>query len=216
MSCIMKKLMLLILVVCVSASVLSAAVQCTTLSGGTLQGLITAGSCDSQDKTFSNFTYTGSLAANLINVTLIFDQIGSTTDEHGWNFAPIAVTWNSGFTLGYTISVLAGNPGVLIFQSKDQINTGSIPNSIVVTDTQTVGTMTMNGAAVGNETKEITYPGVVSINTSTVAVIPAGNGMQSYEQDWFENTAAPEPVSLLLVGAGLLGLGFVQRRRRKV
>jgi hypothetical protein len=86
-----------------------------------------------------------------------------------------------------------------------------------MTDVQTgVGTLTTTGVA-GSETLQVSYPGLQSITTSSAATIPTGSGLLSFEQEWFESTAnaTPEPITMLLAGAGLLCLGFLQRRPRK-
>ena len=110
-----------------------------------------------------------------------------------------------------------GNPNVSIFTSKDQIDSGLVPNGVVVTDIQTgVGTLTTLGV-LGQETAQVAYPGLQSITTTSTASIPAGNGLLSFEQEWFERTASsvPEPAGMSLIGAGLLGLSLLRLRRRK-
>jgi hypothetical protein len=195
-------------------------------SGGSLAVLIalpTTGpdaGCQSQDKIFSNFAYDplgGSVSASNITAGLVFQQPGGNTDIHGWNFIPTVGSWATGFTLSFTISIAPGNPNVSIFASKDQIDSGLLPNGVVMTDVQTgVGTLTTTGVA-GSETLQVSYPGLQSITTSSAATIPTGSGLLSFEQEWFESTAnaTPEPITMLLAGAGLLCLGFLQRRPRK-
>ena len=86
-----------------------------------------------------------------------------------------------------------------------------------MSDMQTgVGTMTTNGTTTGLETLQMTYPGMQSITTTATATVPAGDTLLSFEQEWFEYTAAavPEPMAMFAVGAGLLGLSLLRLRRR--
>ncbi len=175
--------------------------------------------CQSQDKIFSSFAYSGGggVAATDVLAGLVLQQAGGT-DIHGWVFVPADGTWTTGFTLSYTISVAPGNPGLVIFASKDQIDSGFLPNGIVMTDVQTgVGTLTTKGG-LGLETTQVLYPGLTSVTTVATAVIPAGNGLLSLEQEWFEETVAatvPEPAAMFLVGAGLVGLSLLRRHQRR-
>jgi hypothetical protein len=203
--------------------VVAAPIACPTgASLATLIALPTTGpnaGCQSQDKIFSNFAYsplTGGVSASNITAGLVFQQVGGTTDIHGWNFIPTVGSWGTGFTLSFTISVATGNPGVSIFASKDQIDTGLVPNNIVMTDIQTgVGTLTTTGASTAAETLQVSYPGLQSITTTSTATITGGNGLLSLEQEWFENIASstPEPAAMFLVGTGLLGLSLLRRRK---
>ncbi|HEX8984566.1 MAG TPA: hypothetical protein VF767_04015, partial [Bryobacteraceae bacterium] len=164
-----------------------------------------------QDKLFNNFSYStsGATAAADVSATLVFQPGVNLQDIHGWIFAPTTGPWSTGFTLGYTISVLAGS-NATINTAKDQSNTGILPNPVVVTDTQTPNagsaqTITTAGQ-MGQETAQISFsPSASSVATSTTAVIPTGSLLQSYEQDWFEGAAAaavPEPSTWTY---GLLG-----------
>jgi len=189
----------------------------------TLVALPTTGAdagCQSQDKIFSDFVYTpltGGTVASAITAVLVFEQPGSGTDIHGWDFTPTTGSWTTGFTLSFTISVAPGFPDVSIFASKDQIDSGLVPNGLVMSDIQTgVGTLVTNGTSTALETEQVMYSGVQSITTTSTADIPSGDTLLSFGQEWFEHTdAVPEPAPMFLVGAGLLGLRLFGLRRRR-
>jgi len=181
----------------------------------TLAALIRLGAagCTSQDKTFSSFSYAGAVGdpATTILSHLIFQ--GGVQVLHCWSFRHGYGTtnaWVSGFSLGYTITVTPPAGLTTIVGSKDQIDSGFIPNGVVMNDTQSagVGLLSTNGLLVANETTQKAYAGVTSINTSSVATIPAGSQLIKYDQEWQENvgTAVPEPTTLLLLGSGMAGL----------
>ena len=228
----MKRLLLLTAILVAATTVLSAdPIQCSTAA--TLADLVTfsaSGGCISQDKIFSNFVYSGGGSITAGDVTVHLVAILGDNDVHGWSFNPVNnSSWDTGFTLSYTISVAPGNPGLSIFESSDQINTTFRPNRVVVTDLQTgigpgdtnPGTLTMTGVSNGTETSSTAVPySDSSIHTvSTFSFAPSGprtGSLLSYEQDWYEQlTSAPEPVTFLLIGSGLIGLTFLRRRIRK-
>jgi hypothetical protein len=204
----------------------AAIVPCPGLT--TLANLLTIASgagngCLEQDKIFSNFAYSlGATDAALVNASVVFSSGGPTTEIHGWVFARTG-TWTTGFTLSYDIAVAPGNPLVSIFQAKDQANTGAIPNTTAIADTQTpnVGApyvISVNGGAAGNETaSHLLASNAQSIHTSSAVVIPGGNLLVSYEQDWFESTSGvPEPGTwaIMLGGRALIAIGRFRPSRR--
>ena len=199
----------------------------------TLQDLINdnaIGGCQHLDKIFSNFSYsgTGAEAANLVDATHEFT--GSSTglnDVHGWLFQ-LAGGWASGFTLSYTITVDTNcltdpNCGTdlgldtshqAVFASVDQEQSGLTPNNTAITDTQVIaGVLHIMGTSTAAETAQINYTPVTTITTTSVYTVSGNSGLQSYEQNWFEeSTAVPEPRTFALCGGALLLLGLFRKR----
>lgn len=214
----MSRLLVLTVMVFAAVAVLPAVpIACPTSGALTVLTGMSSEGCLSQDKIFNNFEYTpvaGGVSATNINFNLV-SQSG-TSDVHGWSFVP-TTAWVLGFTLSYDITVAPGNPLFAIVLSKDQINTGGVPNGIIINDTQTGVTPSplVTSGTIGGETAFSNSYNLQTIHTSSVATIPAGRNLLSYEQDWFQGSSIPEPMSFVLIGTGLLGLGLMRRRVRK-
>lgn len=213
----MRRLLVLSVIVFAAAAVLPAQpIDCPESAAlSVLTGMSEEG-CLSQDKIFSNFLYTpaeGGVSADNINVNLVLRT--GTSDIHGWSFIP-EVAWTLGFTLSYDITVAPGNPAIAIVLSKDQMNSGGVPNGITISDEQTGVTpspLVLTGT-MGGETLFSNPYRLQTVHTESTATIPEDTNLLSYEQDWFE-ASVPEPVSFVLIGSGLLGLGLVRRRVSK-
>ena len=209
----MSKIFVLSMVLLASVAVVQAElVPCPESGALTLLTGLSSDGCISQDKIFSDFAYSGDVAAADVNINLVL-QTG-TSDIHGWSFVPLTA-WGVGFTLSYTITVAPGNPLVAIIQSKDQMNSGSIPNTVTINDIQTGVTpspLVLSGAGAGIETVFSDLYNLQTVHTVSTATVGAGSNLLSYEQDFVESTGIPEPVSFVLIGSGLLGLGLLRRR----
>lgn len=175
----MKKISFVLFLTLVMVGTMSATItQCPTST--TLAALIALGqgvenACQSQDKLFYNFSYTPLGDAGNVNATLIFAASATPPigDLHGWIFTHATGTWTSGFTLSYVIQVAAGNPLVVIATSKDQINSGALPNTVTMVDTQvgngSPGSQTLNTFGLPlMETVQVPWSGTTMITTTSV------------------------------------------------
>jgi hypothetical protein len=209
----MSKIIVLSVVLFAAVGVLPAVpVACPESGALTMLTAMTADGCQSQDMIFSNFVYAGDVAAADVNINLVL-QTG-ISNIHGWSFIP-ETAWVEGFTLSYDITVAPGYPLAAIIQSKDQMNSGDIPNGVSINDIQTGVTpspLALSGAT-GIETVYSNLYNLQTVHTATTATVAAGSNLLSYEQNFVESTGIPEPVSFVLIGAGLVGLALSRRRR---
>lgn len=222
----MRKLLVLTVILFVAASVVSAApVACSGLT--TLAMLIAASGpgngCNSQGVTFNNFTYTGgqpgqtSILAGSVLTSLVTSHLGNNYSD-GFSFNVNNVEWDTGFTISYSITVNGAIPNLFLDRSKDQINSGQVPNGVTTSDQQSLGVspnpLLTNGFATNNETIQSNQYSLLTNTTTTTVVVPADSNLTSYEQDFY-GTVVPEPVSFVLIGSGLIGLAFLRRRLSK-
>ncbi len=226
----MKRVLLLIVALIVATTVGSAATMCVSTTMATLVGYGSAG-CEVQGVLFSNFQFlslgTGSNQISdlsLINATLSSDN-STMPFTQNWVFSSTTSggTFRAGFTLSFDVSVVSGNPyGVVgLVQSTDYLNTGAIANLDTAVDNQTglptnvtpnpLSTAGCSGCGLKTSDPYL----LTSIHTATTVTVPTvgGRPVSTFEQDFA--SIAPEPVTFVLIGSGLIGLAFVRRRFRK-
>jgi hypothetical protein len=233
----MRKLALGVFVVVFAAlsagNLLATQLACPTAT--TLDVLMTqtagglANACFSQDKLFYNFVYTptGSAGpASSVQSALLFQQ-GTGLDIHGWNFS--SNSWIQGingpaaFTLGYTIQVCPSGSAcfgnVLPFMRITGADAVYSPVSLFPAGNEVVNwsngaTATLTNSNGGPE------PSTGNINVNSlgpISVSAAWTGTGGITQNTlrFYETTVPEPMSFVLIGTGLLGLGLLRRRARR-
>jgi hypothetical protein len=105
----------------------------------------------------------------------------------------------------------AGGPVTAIFTVNNLIGGGVGP--FVLTASAPVGTLTHTFTASGSAQDGPTILGAFTNDHAEFQLTFTGNAVQSLDAT-IEIVGAPEPISLALLGTGLLGLGLVRRSRR--
>ena len=221
----MKSKLLLFIGGVVLASSASAAALCqNVLVAGNFQELITAGSCNVGNVLFSGFN------TNMGATNLLVSTNGGASSAFG---ALMGFTYNyvggtlPGGTVGWTATFDAtAGVGCPVLSTCGLVGTASqihvfVPNPAVVNNTFTggfAGTNSVNGSSLAAQSVQTSFT-MVSAPTSVV-YLANYNGLgnlSSFETDMVtaSTSAVPESASLVILGTGLLGLGFIKRSRNK-
>jgi hypothetical protein len=165
--------------------------------------------CESGDKIFSNFAFSGALPTDT-TLELQTQTLGPI-DLHG-------VTWNSNFigsfSASYDIAVdLVMSPNMRIVRVSGDL---SNPSNLG-TPTNVKQLFLESGAPDGTLTSTAGSPGTpLVVDTTALHVVdtytPLGGAAVSISNT-FAEAAVPEPVSLFLMGSGLLVLAKLKRAR---
>jgi PEP-CTERM motif len=166
-------------------------------------------SCLQQDKIFSNFTLqSGTLPADL-GLTLDLATLGGGVDVHTVNLT--SANFGSNFTLTYNLAVSGSTEAVVRV-------TGGILNSPSLSPASLTKTVS-NGAFSGSTTtSNSTSADIIVPNLTALDVMDAftaGGGGVTNIANSFVQSSVPEPGTTALLGAGLLALGMISRRRSK-
>jgi hypothetical protein len=192
-----------------------------------------AGGCVIGDKLFSNFVYgsTGHGNGVAVSDTAVFltpvniDGVnpgpGILFSSAGWVVGSASPVTNSfvDSSIAFTVTVV-GSPlfiegGTLALSSYSTTGTGIADITETINPSGTQLQVDGNGPfAITKAFAPTTTVSVLKDLLVTVPILGTGTGgfaqINSFEED-FNQTEAPEPVSMALIGSGLLGLGLWRR-----
>jgi hypothetical protein len=201
------------------------------VDGGTMASYeaLGAGGCVIGNALFSNFGYGSTAFGNgtkVADTAVVLTPVdgsggpGIIFSSDNWFVSPIAsMPSQVDSTISFTVTILDGSPligaGILTLPSSSWAGrgtgTGDIGETITPSGTQLK--VFANGVSVSS--KEFPATNTVSVLKDVRVYVPKGVAgpdfaqITSFEEDFSE---APEPVSVVLIGSGLLGLGLWRQR----
>jgi len=196
--------------------------------------LVSGYECQYGDKIFSNFTFISSAMGGATAVTSDGVTVAPITDIYGNLGLEFNGSWtaNNGQTsdsaIGFTVSVVAGGPLEIedfgLAQTSGVTGNGSAtvsengcgpapckpgPLTVITFDLGSNGNQRVN---------DTIFTPVGSVSVSKDINVVGGTTPQTFSsisvvEDTFSQTAIPEPVTSAMLGAGLIGIGVLRRKR---
>jgi hypothetical protein len=207
-----------------------ASMQASTIpcANTTLSALIALGSgpgngCTVDDKVFNNFSYVPAAGAPVAALVTAELEANTETMTYGWLFGSLTGAFDGNFKLGYTVSV---DPAVCstctITSSESQMFPGTAPpgdQAFSIENSAGLSPVLLDNLTFAGNTNGSIFPGVTTFTQTALSKNLKGAfpllSLQLDVRQTMTTPPIPEPAMLSLMSIGLLGLGLMDRRRRR-